>query len=196
MSDAALGLHHIALVVREADQERALYVHLAWHLLPLDEEFPERYLMVTPDVPEPTLSMVAGWARKILRENPSGIPYGFSLPDGCFDAESGVFRGAPHRLGLTCATFVLAVFELAGYPLANYESWRPRPEDAVWQAHILSILAKTRNATPQHVEAVRREAVAVRFRPSEVGGAARLSDHPAEFEQVEPVAAQIAALIV
>src|SRR6185503_13834023 len=73
------------------------------------------FLWVNPAAHPKRLVQVAALCRKIWRANQSGsIPYAFSPPNDCFDTNTGAFLFGPTRHGLTCASFVLAVFHHAG----------------------------------------------------------------------------------
>lgn len=93
----------------------------------------------------------------------------------------------PTRLGLTCATFILAVFEAAGISLIKYDTWpENRPSDFEWQKQIITALRRTRSATPEHIKAVEGDVGSARYRPEEVAGAATANPLPADF----PLAAE------
>jgi hypothetical protein len=95
------------------------------------------------------------------------------------------------RHGLTCATFVLAVFHQAGLPLVRYDSWPVnRPGDAEWQESIVNLLERT-GAAPEHIAKVKTEIGAVRYRPEEVAGAATSVSIPAEFPSASERAQEI-----
>jgi hypothetical protein len=119
-----------------------------------------------------------------------GIPYAFSSPDQSFDPATGDYLLGPSRFGLTCASFVLAVFQAAGLSLADYATWpADRPGDRQWQEKIVQLLEG--RADQDHVEHVRREVGAVRYRPEEVAAAMALAPPPATFQQAEELGRQI-----
>ena len=135
-----------------------------------------------PAIPSARTRQVAALCRKVWRSNQKAIPYAFSPPSDCFDRETGVFLLGPTRLGLTCSSFVLAVFHAAGLPLVNYGTWPPPGEaDIAWQRHVVEKLREHR-APEEHVRAVETEVGSVRYRPEQVGGAAACDSVPASFE--------------
>jgi hypothetical protein len=138
---------------------------------------------VDPAAHPKRLEQVADICRLVWRANQKqGIPYGFSPPTDCLDADTGEFLIGTTRHGLTCASFVLAVFHRAGLPLVVYENWpTSRPGDREWQAKIMRVLERT-GADRAHVDAVRNEVGSVRFRPEEVAAAATASPLPADFK--------------
>jgi len=99
------------------------------------------------------------------------MPYGFSPPTDCFSEETAQFLFGASKVGLTCATFALAIFEFAGVTLAKYDSWLPRPDDSDWQGQVLEML-ENHGASTEHLTAVRNEIGSLRFRPEEVAAAA------------------------
>jgi hypothetical protein len=137
---------------------------------------------------------VAAVCRKVWRANGRYVPYAFSPPNDCFDSVTWEFIFGPTRLGLTCSTFVLAVFHTARLPLVDYSSWPVnRPGDSEWQQRIVSLLKG--RAPEAHVEAVSREVGSARFRPEEVAGAATVNPLPASFELAAERGEQILELL-
>ncbi len=182
---------HIGLLHQDTDG-RVLLLELQWHHRLASDEADGQSLWVQPAVPPKRLAQVSDVCRLIWRANQKrGIPYGFSAPTECFDAATGRYLIGPTQLGLTCATFVLAVFHRAGLPLVDYDSWpADRPGDREWQENVVRLLEKTA-ASADHITAVRADAGAVRFRPEDVAGAATVSPLPAHFESAAERAQQI-----
>lgn len=187
---------HIGLLHRDAESQSLLMLHLAWHHRLRNEPPPaEMSLAIGPAFPPARLIQVAALCRKVWRANPKGVPYAFSVPNDCFDEYTGEFLFGPTRLGLTCASFVLAIFQAAGLPLIDDMSWpKECPGDREWQQRILALLERT-GASRAHIEAVRNEVGHVRFRPEEVAAAARIASHPARFAEVNQVAQEILVVL-
>ena len=168
-------------------------LHLAWHFDLRDSEPKPAYLWIDPLIPEPRARQVAALCRRVLRSNTRGIPYAFSAPNDCFDSNTAQYLLGPTRFGLTCASFVLAIFDAAGLPLVRYESWPIRPnEDAAWQRQVLEQL-RAAGACVEHVQAVKSEIGSVRYRPEEVAGAAGSDAIPASYESARSLADAILA---
>lgn len=177
---------HIGILYRINATELVSFLHLAWHQDLRQDEVDTGFVWIDPAaVLTARLRQVAAICRQVWRSNQGGtIPYGFSPPNDCFDRNTSEYLIGPTRHGLTCAGFVLAVFEHAGLRLANYETWPTgRPGDAEWQGRIIQQLE--RRADPDHISALRNDIGAVRFRPEEVAGAAMVSPLPANFTQAE-----------
>lgn len=174
---------HVGILHKDAQTETVLMLDLAWHHRLRNQPPQSKYLWVDPAIPARRLVQVAAWCRKIWRSNRTRIPYAFSMPNDCFEAETGTFLIGPTRHGLTCATFILAVFDVAGLKLANYVSWPiDRPGDREWQEKVVASL-QADSADDTHINAARAEigSGAARFRPEEVAGAATVWPLPAEF---------------
>jgi len=174
---------HIGILHRDPSSG-VLLLDLAWHHQLRNAPPSSKYVWIAPDIPAPRLRQVAARCRQVVRANPGAIPYGFSPPNDCFDEQTGKFLLGPTRHGLTCATFVLAVFQLVGLKLIRFESWpTERPSDCEWQQAVISALESSNPpASPEHVQAIKNEVGNVRFRPEEVAAAATVSPLPAEFE--------------
>ena len=170
------------------------FLHLAWHCrLHNDALLPDYMtLWVRPAASTERLRSVAALCRRIWKKHSiGGIPYAFSKPTRSIDATTGEHLQGPSQFGLTCASFVLAVFQATGLQLAEYETWpTDRPGDREWQQQIIEKLAG--RATPEHIEHLRNELGAVRFRPEEVAAAATLAPPPANFEPAAQLGLQIA----
>jgi hypothetical protein len=123
--------------------------------------------------------------------NPN-IPYGFAFDENCF-ANDGTYRPMEIGKGLTCASFVIALFHSHGYPFLKLESWRLRPEDIAWQNKILDLLR--RYATAEHVNAAAAYVGQFRYRPEEVAGAAVRAPPPLDFDESVNLATDILATI-
>ena len=96
----------------------------------------------------------------------------------------------PSQFGLTCASFVLAVFPAAGLALADYATWpSDRPGDRQWQEKIIQSLEGRADQT--HLEHPHNEIGAVRYRPEEVAAATALAPPAVQFERAEHLGMQI-----
>ena len=174
---------YIGVLHRQPDSHEIRMLHLAWHH-DLQNSTPKpKYLWIDPAIHARRLRQVAAVCRHIWRANGKAIPYAFSPPNDCFDEQTGHYLLGPTRHGLTCASFVLAIFERAGLNLADYATWpTDREGDREWQEWIVSQLEKSvPPASAEHIQAVLREVGSVRFRPEEVAGAATVSPLPAVF---------------
>ncbi len=206
-SECPVGDQHWVVVVTgepEADQRHigvmhrdqnsgSQTLHLAWHcILQNDAELPDDMVVwIALNVPLARQKSVAAFCRRVWKKNGQDtICYAFSDPMGSFDPVTGEYLIDPSRFGLTCASFVLAVFDAAGLPIAEYETWPvDRQGDREWQESIINKLSG--HATQEHIDHLRREIGAVRYRPEEVAACATLAPPAATFEQTEDLGLQI-----
>jgi hypothetical protein len=98
-------------------------------------------------------------------------------PQG-FDAIGRLINGA----GITCATFIVNIFERARLPMLVPSTWKSRPkQDAAFRERIAEI-AEARGEFAL-ARRIRAERAAFRIKPSEVYGSARHSQHPVKYIQ-------------
>lgn len=182
-----LGYHSGILYL---DGSEARILDLAFHFKLRDEpaEGPFRWTQISLDRINKTV--LAALVARIAHKTPY-IPYGFNSDAVSFDFETGDLLTPPVGRGLTCATFILAVFDAYGYSILDRDYWPIRAEDAEWHATILSMLEE--HADEGHVNAVRADRNAPRFRPEEVVGAATSEIWPVPFATALELAEQIRA---
>jgi len=171
-------VRHIGILFPSEDgaTTRVRLIHLAWHCL-LKEDSPEMaaYSWLELPLPEELSPMIVQLCRLLIRKYAKGkdpLAYALRYDGGRFDPGTGCFLSESGH-GLTCATFVLAVFKSHGVDLLRTDQWRERDEDKKWQQWILDELGDARYATPEHIRAVEREIKlgCARFRPQEVAAA-------------------------
>ncbi|WP_411903727.1 hypothetical protein [Methylorubrum thiocyanatum] len=102
------------------------------------------------------------------------IPYSPRAPKKPFTAD-GRFISHDPREGLTCATYIEAVFRGAGYPVVLLLTWQPRPDDAEWWDSLRPNLGPERSAELADIE------IEYRLKPNEVAVAAAAPDTPLDF---------------
>lgn len=100
-----------------------------------------------------------------IKNSDGNIPYGFNVEGRFFD-KTGSWIGE-EGVGLTCATFVLAVFRAMSLPLLKTEEWICRIDDREWQENVIRTLI-TSGASSDHIHKQRSNIGGARFRPSEV----------------------------
>lgn len=175
VSANADGVMHCGIVYRGPGTLK--YLHLAWEDELRHEEAPVGHLAGFSAFHVENQKYLARFCSKIARRHAERKPmhwgFGHAQAQGpIFDAR-GEWRGQP--VALTCATFVLSLFEANGYTLVQRATWPDRPEDATWAAAMLAKLPE---------DAARREAArptfGARVRPEEsaIAVTARESDTP------------------
>ena len=190
---ASDGQNHIGILHRSESLDEVILGHLAWHNRLRTSRPKDNYLWVVPKIHALRARQVAVRCRQILKANEKGIAYAFSPPNDCFDEGTGKFLLGPNRKGLTCATFVLAVFHASGLPLAEYSTWpQTRPDDAAWRESILKKL-KQDGVSEEQIADVSQEPNAVRFRPEEVAACALVDVLPCAFVDASKLSQDVLA---
>jgi hypothetical protein len=186
------GGTHTGILYRVDGDLHAL--HQCWHLMFRFERIPKSYACVTPNLLSEEFDSVVGTCRlfvqRIQQRGCPRFPMAFSQPQRTKISAEGevIWDGS---VGLTCATFVLAVFGAAHIPLVDLSGWRRRPEDDARHEALLLDMERglpdlnVSPADPSHIARVRAELPCIRVRPEEVAGAALFSDRPVGFELAE-----------
>jgi hypothetical protein len=180
--------NHAGLVFREDDADPK-FLELRWHhslhIGPPSQESAFALL----NIHRLRVPAVAGYCQSVWDENREGrIPYGFKLPSECFDRNTAKWLLGDTGLGLTCATFVLAVLLATGINIADLDDWPVRDSDKEWQQLIICHL---KNFAPKQAQYLESETGSLRYRPEEVGGAAASNNYPADFATAEKLGHQI-----
>lgn len=194
---------HTGIFFRFDKNQPHEFLHLGWQFLLIREPPKHKYLWVQPALSQRRLVQVAAICDQVAIANSKGIPYSFGPPNDCFDEQSCRFLLGPTNTGLTCASFVLAIFHRAGLQLLRYGSWPPpSTEDIEWQRKILDNL-KNPNVTPpadvsqQHIDFVANEiGSSVRYRPEQVAASAlKRRFWPVSFRLAERLGKAIVACV-
>jgi hypothetical protein len=191
---------HVGLLFKDGLDEDVFLLHLKWNNQLAMSCPSEEYIWAEPpSIPQKRLRQLAAMCRLIWSANGSDIPFAFDYPNGCFDRETGklLLDTNGSQIGLTCATFVLAVFQSVGLTIVDCDSWpRNRPEDANWHQWIILNLKQT-NASQAELDKVKKQAESgcARFRPEEVCGSVLkfppTVPHPQVIELSEAIAQRL-----
>lgn len=118
------------------------------------------------------------------------LPYGFTQPRNPSITRDGEILW-DEGVGLTCSTFVLAMFEAARVPWVDLSGWRRREGDDARHLELLSMMREgveefaIEPASAAHIENVEKQLPCIRVRPEEAA-APGLSEHlPLGFEEAE-----------
>lgn len=171
---------HCGLLFAAEDAHRLL--HLAFHHDLRNDRWDDvgsryNYWWFATELSAEVQAVIAATCELIIERYMSeasrtSIPFGVLYRGASFDPGSGelILRGGN---GLTCATFVLAMFASREVRLVDLDAWPHRDEDARWHTSVISLL-RTCRADPVHVAAVEAEPRCARYRPEEVAAAAWL----------------------
>lgn len=190
---------HVALIyLNEAGAPQLM--HLEWYKRFRQEDWNGLYYWIEfkglpTQVEESFVEWIGLVAEKASRIN-SGIPYSLFYNEQRSFNSDGTYIERGDGGGLTCATFILALFADFGIPLIDFASWPVnRPGDVKWVEKILPILAKTvvckfpQDSTNFLSLFLKRHSLK-RFRPEETLVTAGLyAGSPLPFEVVAPAGA-------
>jgi hypothetical protein len=101
------------------------------------------YRWIQVDLDEINRRLIVALCRLIAKKN-QRIPFGFTFTySRSYFSRSGDYVAGTLGDGLTCATFVMAVFNAYEIPLLKIEEWPLRLEDSGWQTgQVRSIAAQ------------------------------------------------------
>jgi len=171
-TDRATEQRHTGLYYKLSPTEPTQLCHLAWHFRLTNEVANDaNYIWIESDLNETVKKQIVAYIDNILEAGTNTpIPYSFNDFNGSFDPNTGAFIKTAAGEGLTCATFILAIFQTMQRPLVQEATWNNRPQDIQWQARMVNLLTQ-HGAHPTHVTALQTSIGAIRFRPEEVAAA-------------------------
>lgn len=187
---------HTGILYRDHRTSQMVFLHLAFHRKLIAAPPNPTYFWIDPKFSARRLRHLAAKCRQIWDENGCHIPFGFSTPNECFDSETLRFLIGPSKIGLTCATFVLAAFEVTGLKLLQWETWKDRKDDVEWQRHVVEELKNEEAAaSAEHIRAVESSIGAIRVRPEEVAAAGTIAPPAPNFDETVKRAEGVLAII-
>jgi hypothetical protein len=149
---------------------------------------------VSPAVAPELLTLVSEMCRRVLDRNELyAIRFGFRFDSTRFN-DDGEYVLGENEVGLTCATFVLALFRSAGVELLRVREWPTRPDDEVRHNELIDSFASDRGDI-EHINALQREVGVVRFRPEEVAAASAVPPHPCSFTDASQAGVALLAAV-
>ena len=142
---------------------------------------------VEPAMENEEINDVTGLCRLIHRRHNGvqkyRIPYAFDAKDVEIEPVSGLISFGK-GFGLTCATFVLKVFDAARVPLVDTEGWPARASDADRFQRLLDLMRagipqfRIPPASAEHIRHVEGQLSCIRVRPEEVAGSGLIDREP------------------
>lgn len=181
-SDVTRRQQHVGILFRDSTGQ-LLLLHQPWHYNTLCEQPSDEYFSFVPLMfSRAERQMLAAQMKSFAESNPQGVPYAFTSPDeDCFGPERKWLL-SDDGVGLTCATFIIAVFRTLGFELVATRTWKERPDDQKWFEGILAFMEYHPSVPDSHVQAVREQPRGCRFRPDDVVGSALSCRAPVDFE--------------
>ena len=192
--------NHVGLIYRPSSSDASVFLHLAWHLKLLSQSlsdartrFGTLWLADSP-LDEFSTLHVAAMAHAIRERNIAGVIYGFNKLGVRFN-EEGSAVPPPLGRGLTCATFVLTIFECSGLTLLLENEWPIREDDPKFHRWVVSKMREYPEFVA-HADAMEHDVGKVcRFRPAEVAAGAISNILPVSFATATAMAEQVLAQV-
>ncbi|MDP3445701.1 MAG: hypothetical protein Q8T08_22805 [Ignavibacteria bacterium] len=188
------GQLHSGIVFKYKEEVKV--IHLAFHkrlYLENESDFVSHndgyHWVKTVDIPLPRQIAIAAFCRRIYNlSNIRPIAYGFNYENSRFTNE-GYFILGKNEIGLTCASFVLAVFHESKVPLIDISQWVSREDDATYREMVLAFIKTKADESnnedlKKHYQKMSQEKVIFRYRPEEVAVSSSYSIRPQPFDVI------------
>jgi hypothetical protein len=180
-------LLHIGLL-HKVEDESAWVLNLR-HFGDLRNEPPTNsYRWVQVELDEINRRALVALCRLLAKKLPS-IPFGFTFNRNYIN-QAGEYITGEFGDGLTCATFVMAVFDTYHIPLLRMQEWPAASlQDQGWQA--FQVQQVQLNRGPFVAEGVKRHIGAPRYKPEHVTAGTVSANRPLGFAQADRLGARI-----
>lgn len=138
----------------------------------------QNYSWVKAGLDESVKKVAAGMCAMIAHETPE-VPYAFDRAGWSFDANGKLVSGAAGK-GMTCSTFIVAVFDAIKYPLIKEDQW-PRGTDGAVKLSIFSMIFRGARIESDHAIAAMNDAGSPRILPTEVAASSSETSFPVPY---------------
>ncbi|MBK6006869.1 hypothetical protein JJB11_12280 [Ramlibacter ginsenosidimutans] len=195
-----LGSRHVALTYKD-DHKKWWVLHLGWYHELHHKEWDQDDLFywvafeaLVPELAEALADQAVLMGNRLASAK---VPYSIVYTPGPYFDEAMDYVRTSVGEGLTCSTFILAVFHRFGMPLLDESTWpRGRPGDARWGLKLARAIYRTTKGLGVPVrhffEQIRQRWDLRRFRPEEVCASASIfSGGPLAFDVVEPLSKEL-----
>lgn len=199
LQQSDLEQRHVGVIINPDGEDSPILCHLAWHYILRAEAVSDKFVWVESALPVPLKKNLVAYIQLVLSTNTDhGLPYSFSEYTGSFDPANGKYIKTKPGSGLTCATFILGVFDAIGVTLVDLENWPSRPSDEVWQHKMMQQFIRllyhpNSNYRPslEHVIALREFVGVKRVLPEETAASTITNKPPAPVTEIISLGANI-----
>lgn len=181
----------------ENEDKQVKFLHFAQDRRLLNGEPCNGYLSFNlPHLLPEEKTHIAAICETLYNQNQKSIPYSVIFDESSFD-EDGNFKLEEDYSGLTCATFVIKVFQKEKIYLINPSSWDATKEDKEWQKSIVEILKNANRISLPTYQLIlaKVDAGVPRFRPEEIASAAILDGRPHVRKNLTQTASKIKKML-
>lgn len=161
-------IFHIGLLFIKSQNDQAKFLHLAPHRS-LRTEYIEKGFWIRLGLTNRQIRQLAGFCALISENTPKdSVPF-----DIYYDAnrmyfdDNGNYLHSEQYEGLTCATFIMAIFERLAFRLLLTENWKSDTEDAIWHRRIIETMRESAKEEA-HFEAMANNIGCARYRPADI----------------------------
>lgn len=187
------GGNHVGFLYK-LDGEAPGVCHLAWHYDLRTGAPDDSYAWVQSGLDEANRTFIALALADLAEHGTVAIPYSTTYEGDYFEPGTlSYVRGEPGD-GLTCATFVLAVFRAFGFELLDEGGWPARDSDDAWRRSVINLLEVHGGGHPdlrRHIEELSSSTRGVRYRPEEVAAGVGCNHIPMTYESIIPLRDQV-----
>lgn len=166
-------------------------MHLAFHhrFLCTDIINSRSYIWETPKLHPLKLKIVAAKCLSIIdiqNKNTNLLPYAFGYQAKRNFSNEGIYSNQTQgdEYGMSCATFILTVFNSVGIDLLDWKKWVDREEDRVVFGKLLLLLklgVRNGEVSNVHYENIKSEINVPKIRPEEVFSSVYSKRFPMDF---------------
>ncbi len=186
--------NHIGILYKPEDALPAMLLHLAFHHRLQNDiaSGKEGYIWLDCGLHPLNKSSMSAYCALLAKNNPpDSISYGFDLSGKCFDPITAKWQPSSENTGLTCATFIVEIFDTLGHKLIDLDTWPQRDEDQEWQKDILNLIKQSLPEGDPYIRAQMENIGNIRIRPEEAGASIACDSIPIAFDECMPLANQI-----
>jgi len=206
---------HTGIIYKDVDEGSISILHLAFHIKLINDEFgalntesnlwtDSDFWVIPIEFESSFQRALSAYCSNILTRNEllmkesfdKGIMYGLLSGDSKF-VEDGTLILGKDCSGLSCSSFVIAVFNSIGIRLVDMSKWPSRQSDIAHHTLLLSWLKGPcmQLGHMDHFARVEKEVGCPRVRPSEATAALRFEDKPADHESIWKLGETIETLV-
>lgn len=168
-------------------------LHLEFHhILTFSETFenPEMYIWDIPAIPESRLKSLAARCIKVIKNIEfQDVPYAIEYKGRRKFDKEGIYNSysSGDEYGVTCATFILTLFDSVGIDLLDWQNWENRDdEDNEWFTRLIRIIEIERGRgrllmSDEHFNNLKSEENCKKIRPEEVFASVFCNNLPINF---------------
>lgn len=191
---------HCGLIYVERGNPRLL--HLQWHYdlenIPLSE-FQGKLFWIKPTISFRHTDSLNTFCRVLANHKTLKVPYGLNFVETAFKSDGNLTFGSS-EFGLTCATFVMAVFEYVSQPLIDKTNWDygdsdRKGGDEQWQKGVWNTLQtnfpEEESKWQTQIDAA-VEKSPFRYRPNDIfASCSSALTRPVSFDQLDAISQQL-----